>query len=316
MGHFHSRKTNKRADNHFDADDRHRIFALGVLLNVAFVLAEVVFGILAGSMALLADAGHNLSDVLGLLLAWGADHLSRRRPTYRRTYGWKSSTIMAAMLNAIILLTAVGGIILESVHRLARPGPVAGKTVILVAAAGVLVNTATALLFMPERKRDLNIRGAFIHMAADALVSAGVVVSGFAVLATGWVWIDPVVGLMIAGIILLGTWGLLKESVNLATHSVPVGIDARAVTDYLAGLPGASAVYDVHIWAMSTHETALTAHIVKPDPKNDDSFLREVQSGLLELFGIDHVTIQLERSSASLQCGKTCATPGDRDGRP
>ncbi len=287
--------------------DHTRIFAIGILLNVVFVVAEVVFGILAGSMALLADAGHNLSDVLGLLLAWGADRLSRRRPTHRRTYGWKSSTIMAALLNAVILLTAVGGIILESIQRLSRPGAVAGKTVIIVAAGGVLINTLTALLFMSERKRDLNIRGAFLHMAADALVSIGVVASGIVIMTTGRTWIDPAVSLVIAVVILAGTWGLLKESVNLAMHSVPAGIDARAVTDYLASLPGTEAVHDVHIWAMSTRETALTAHIVKPDAEDDDRFLHDAANGLFEQFNIDHVTIQLERRNFSLQCGETCA---------
>ncbi|UCF90999.1 MAG: cation transporter [Desulfobacterales bacterium] len=284
----------------------HRIFALGVLLNLGFVVAEAVFGILADSLALLADAGHNLSDVIGLLLAWGASYLSKLQPTSRRTYGWRSTTILAALINAIILLVAVGGIAWESVRRFGNPAPVAGKTIIAVAAVGVIINAATALLFLADRKKDLNIQGAYLHMAADAGVSGGVVLAGLGIIVTGWLWIDPVVSLLIAVIILWGTWGLLRESMNLALQAVPAGIDTQAVADYLSGLAGVTAVHDIHIWAMSTTETALTAHLVKPDPENDDAVIAQARDDLHAKFGIAHVTLQLERSDAFVQCGNAC----------
>jgi cobalt-zinc-cadmium efflux system protein len=294
-----------------------RAFAIGISLNVAFVAAEIAFGLIGDSMALLADAGHNLSDVLGLLLAWAAAYLSRLQPTRKRTYGWRSSTIMAALLNAVILLMAVGGIAWESVRRLTRPEPVAGATVVAVAALGVVVNTATALLFAAGRKKDLNIRGAFLHMAADAGVSGGVVLAGTGILLTDWLWIDPAVSLIIAGVILIGTWGLFRESMNLALQAVPASIDINAISDYLAGLPGVKTVHDLHVWAMSTTETALTAHLVKPDPTGDDSVLARARDELHARFGIAHTTIQLEKSDRFLNCGTSCVleTPWpDRSG--
>jgi len=282
------------------------IFGLAVLLNFGFVVAEVFFGILANSMALLADAGHNLSDILGLLLAWGASFLSKRRPTTRKTYGLRSSTILAALLNAIILFVAVGGIATESARRLFYPEPVASKTVILVALIGMVVNTLSALLFVRGRKKDLNIRGAFLHMAADAGVSAGVVVAGAGISLTGWLVIDPLVSLIIAAVILAGTWNLFKEALNLTFHGVPAGIDLKSVTDYLLRLPGISAVHDLHIWAMSTNETALTAHLIKPNPENDDELLLKLRDDLHERFGVAHVTIQLERGKAVVLCKDGC----------
>lgn len=295
------------AHNHIHAPANYnRAFAAGVCLNVGFVVAEVVCGLSAGSLALIADAGHNLSDVIGLLLAWGASYMSQLQPTPRRTYGWRSATIMAALANSIILLVAVGGIVWESIRRIDNPAPAAGMTIVVVAALGVVINTVTALLFMSGRKTDLNIRGAFLHMAADAGVSAGVVLAGFGILATGWLWIDPVVSLIIAVIILVGTWGLLKESMNLALQAVPAGINTQAVTDYLARLSGVTAVHDLHIWAISTTETALTAHIVKPDPEMDDGVINQARIGLLEEFGIHHVTLQLERSDDFDKCGAAC----------
>lgn len=283
-----------------------RAFAIGVLLNFGFVIAEVIFGITADSLALLADAGHNLSDVAGLLLAWGASVLSHLRPTARRTYGYRSTTIMAALVNAVILLVAVGGIALESVQRFKNPAPAAGETIIIVAAIGVVINTVTALLFFAGRKKDLNIRGAFLHMASDAGVSVGVVLAGIGLMTTGWMWIDPLVSLVIVAIILVSTWGLLKESMNLALQAVPAGIDTEMVSDYLSRLPGVTAVHDLHIWAISTTETALTAHLVKPDPIDDDVLITRVRRDLFENFGIDHMTLQWERSDSFVQCGAAC----------
>jgi cobalt-zinc-cadmium efflux system protein len=289
--------------------DYHRAFALGVALNLGYVAVEATFGILAGSLALLADAGHNLSDVLGLLLAWGANYLMQRRATERRTYGWRKSSILAALMNATILLFAIGGIAWEAIRRFNNPSPVAGKTIIIVAAIGVVINTATALLFLSGRKSDLNIRGAFLHMAADAGVSLGVVIAGIFILATGRLWIDPTISLIITIIILLGTWGLLRDSFNLAMDAVPQGIDPEAVKAYLAGIPGVTGVHDLHIWAMSTTETALTAHLVKPDSEDDDEILEKAGKELHDRFGIEHTTIQWERRSQSNQCGRSCEIP-------
>ena len=291
--------------NHGPAD-YNRAFAIGVVLNFGFVIAEVIFGLTADSLALLADAGHNLSDVAGLLLAWGASILSRLRPTARRTYGYRSTTIIAALVNAVILLVAVGGIALESIQRFKRPAPAAGETIIIVAAIGVVINTVTALLFFAGRKKDLNIRGAFLHMASDAGVSVGVVLAGIGIMTTGWLWIDPLVSLAIVAIILVSTWGLLKESMNLALQAVPAGIDTQMVSDYLSRLPGVTAVHDLHIWAISTTETALTAHLVKPDPIDDDVLITQVRHDLFENFGIDHMTLQWERSDSFVQCGAAC----------
>jgi cobalt-zinc-cadmium efflux system protein len=295
------------AHNHTQGTTNYnRAFALGVILNVGFVIAEVIFGLTADSLALIADAGHNLSDVIGLLLAWGANYMGNLQPTLQRTYGWRSATIMAALANSFILLVAVGGILWESIQRLQNPASTAGMTIVIVAAIGVIINTATALLFMSGRKNDLNIRGAFLHMAADAGVSAGVVLAGFGIMVTGLQRIDPVVSLIIAAIILIGTWGLLKESMNLALQAVPAGINTQAVSDYLTRLSGITAVHDLHIWAISTTETALTAHLVKPDPAKDDEVISIARKGLLEHFGIHHVTLQFERNEDFDQCGAAC----------
>lgn len=305
-GHSHDHGTHDRGGakgghSHIPADFG-RAFAIGVFLNLGFVVVEAVFGIFAHSLALLADAGHNLSDVLGLLLAWGASALSRRLPTPRRTYGLRGSSILAALFNSLLLLVAVGGIAWEAIGRFRDPSPVAGKTVIWVALAGIIVNTATALLFMSGRKGDLNIRGAFLHMAADAGVSLGVVLAGIAILVTGRLWIDPVVSLVIVAVILIGTWGLLKESLNLALDAVPEGIDVPAVRSYLLGLPAVTEVHDLHIWAMSTTEAALTAHLIRTDPRCDDALLDRAACELHEQFGIEHVTLQLETGSTAHPC--------------
>jgi cobalt-zinc-cadmium efflux system protein len=279
-----------------------RAFAIGFSLNLAFVIVEAVFGVLAGSLALLADAGHNLTDVLGLVLAWGANYLMKRPPSERRTYGWRRSSILAALLNAVILFVAVGGIGWEAILRLGAPSPVQGKTILWVAGMGVLINTATALLFVRGRKKDLNIRGAFLHMAADAGVSAGVVLAGIGILVTGWLWLDPVTSLLIVGIILVTTWDLLHESMNLALDAVPQSIDPEAVKDYLATLPGVTEIHDLHIWGLSTSEAALTAHLVKPDPKDDDLVITEARKALHDRFGIRHITLQWEREAGTYQC--------------
>ncbi len=298
------------SDNHAHHDHGHSnsppannfAFAIGVTLNLAFVVAEVVYGLSANSLALLSDAAHNLSDVFGLLIAWGAIHLGKSLPTKRRTYGLRRSSILAALVNAIVLLVVVGGIAWEAVGRFAHPEVVAGSTVIWVAAVGVVINTISALLFMAGRKRDINIKGAFLHMAADAAVSLGVVVVGFAIRATGWHWLDPAVSIVISMVIVAGTWSLLRESVNLAMDAVPAGIDPHAVNVYLAALPGVQSVHDLHIWGMSTTEAALTAHLVMPHPPSDDKFLQDVCHDLDARFEIGHVTVQIEHGSTGVFC--------------
>jgi cobalt-zinc-cadmium efflux system protein len=270
-------------------------FAIGVVLNTGFVIVEAVFGVLSGSMALVADAGHNLSDVLALLLAWGASVAAKRPASARFTWGYKSSTILAALANAMLLLVAIGMILVETLDRLADPQPVEAGTVMLVAGVGIVINAATALLFMRGRAHDINIRGAFLHMTADALVSLGVVVAGGLILLTGALWLDPATSLVIVAVIAWGTWGLLRDSVAMGMLAVPAGIDEAAVRAYLAGLPGVSAVHDLHIWPMSTTETALTAHVVMPDGHPGDAFLREVAKELAHHHRIGHTTVQVER---------------------
>jgi cobalt-zinc-cadmium efflux system protein len=282
--------------------DYNRAFAVGIALNVGYVVVEGGFGWGVSSLALVADAGHNLSDVLGLALAWGAHRLAQAKPGGRRTYGWRSSSILAALFNAIFLLVAVGGILWEAVGRLRTPAPTAGWTIVAVAAAGVLVNTATALLFASGRKGDLNIRGAFLHMAADAAVSAGVILAGIAIQVTGQSWIDPATSIVIALVILYGTWELLGDSIDLSLHAVPKGIDIDKVRAFLAELPGVEAVHDLHVWAMSTTEAALTVHLVKPQLEDEDALLAKASAELHGRFGIEHVTIQIERSPSAAWC--------------
>ncbi|MCA1198006.1 cation diffusion facilitator family transporter [Sphingomonas sp. R647] len=271
-----------------------RAFAIGTVLNLGFVLVEGLAGIATGSMALLADAGHNLSDVLGLLIAWGGASLAKRPASRRFTYGLSSSTILGALANAVLLLFAVGAIALEAVQRLGSPAPVPGATVMIVASIGIVINTATALLFMRGSKDDLNIRGAYLHMAADAAVSAAVVVGGALILFTGKAWIDPALSLLIVVVILWSTWGLLRDSVVMALHAVPPGIDAEKVEQTLATLPGVTRVHDLHIWPMSTTQVALTAHLQMPDGHPGDAFLNDTQHRLAHDFGIQHMTLQIE----------------------
>lgn len=271
-----------------------RAFAVGITLNLGFVVVEAVYGVIAGSMALVADAGHNLSDVLGLVIAWIASVLAARPPSARFTYGFKSSSILAALGNAAFLLVALGAILVETIRRLIEPEPVAGGPVMIVAAVGIVINTATALMFMRGRRHDINIRGAYLHMAADAAVSAGVVVAGLLITLTGAQWIDPVTSLVIVGVIAVGTWGLLKDSLRMGLHAVPPGIDEQKVRRFLTGLNGVEAVHDLHIWPMSTTETALTAHLVMPGGHPGDNFLHQLAHELEHDFGIGHATVQVE----------------------
>lgn len=279
-----------------------RAFAIGTALNLGFVLVEAGAGLITHSLALLADAGHNLSDVLGLLLAWGAAVLAKRAPSARRTYGLRKGTILASLGNAALLLVAVGAIAWEAIRRFSAPEPVQTGEVMIVAAIGIVINTATALMFMKGSKDDLNVRGAFLHMAADAGVSAGVVVAAFAMGVTGWLWLDPVVSLAIVVVIVLGTWGLLRDSLDMALDAAPRGIDTDKVRAWLAARPGVSEVHDLHIWAMSTTETALTAHLVRPLGDDHDQFLYDACSELASKFKIGHVTIQVETSHGAHSC--------------
>jgi len=274
---------------------RHRTaFAIGTGLNLAFALAELGVGFFANSLALISDALHNFSDVIGLLLAWGAAWLATWRPTASHTYGYRRVSILAALGNAALLFAATGAILTEAVRRLLDPEPVATGLMLWVAAIGIAINAATALLFMRGRHHDLNIRGAFLHMVGDAAVSFGVVVAALLIGWTGMLWLDPAVSVAVAVVILVTTWGLTRDALNLAVDAVPAGIDRSAVEKYLAGLPGVTEVHDLHIWAMSTTETALTVHLVRPNAGLDDHLLSDACHTLDHRFGIHHATIQIE----------------------
>lgn len=282
-----------------------RAFAFGIALNAVFVATEAFYGWQVNSLALLADAGHNLSDVAGLVLAWGGALAVKLRPNARHTYGWKRGTILAAFANALLLLVAMGALAWEAIGRIISPEPFSGSegvTIMAVAGVGIVVNTATALLFMRGRHTDLNIRGAFTHMAADALVSAGVVVAGALTLWVGWVWLDPVVSLAITVVILLGTWGLFKQSLQMLFDAVPDSVDPQAVLDCLMALPGVTRVHDLHIWATGTSHIALTAHLVMPHAPADDAFLKEATQQLHDRFEITHVTLQVMREAFTVPC--------------
>lgn len=300
-GHDHAHHHDEHRHGHGHGGHSHapkdfgRAFAIGIALNVGFVVIEAGYGWASNSMALVADAGHNLSDVLGLAAAWIASVLVKRRPSARFTYGLRGSSILAALFNAVFLLIATGAIMLEAVQRFLDPAPVAGVTVMVVAGIGIAVNGFTAWLFASGGRTDINIRGAYLHMLADAAVSAGVVVAGLVILATGFDWIDPVVSLVIAGLIVWATWDLLRDSLGMALLAVPPGIDPAAVRATLEGRPGVSALHDLHIWPMSTTEVALTAHLVMEDGDLPDRFLRETADELRNAFGIAHATLQIER---------------------
>jgi cobalt-zinc-cadmium efflux system protein len=272
-------------------------FAVGIALNLTFVAVEFVYGVLANSMALVADAGHNLSDVLSLAITWIASVLARRPPSARLTYGLGGSSIVAALFNAVLLLVAVGAIAWEAILRLLHPEPVASGTVMIVAAVGIVINGATAWLFASGRKGDLNIRGAFLHMVADAAVSAGVVAAAAVILLTGWLWLDPLTSLVVVGLIVWGTWSLLRDSLAMSVSAVPAAIDPQAVRRYLESRPGVAAVHDLHIWPMSTTDTALTAHLVLPGGHPGDEFLMQATTELRHRFGIGHTTLQIEVSA-------------------
>lgn len=279
-----------------------RAFAIGIALNLMFVAVEWVFGVLSHSLALMADAAHNLGDVLGLLVAWGGMRLAQRRPSARFTYGLRGSSILAALANAIVLLLVTGGLAWEALQRFANPQPVEGSVVMAVAIVGVLVNGFTAWLFMSGSKLDLNLRGAYLHMAADAVVSLGVATAGGVVLLTGWLWLDPLVTLGLALVIIGGTWGLLRDSFRLAMQAVPQTIDAARVRSFLAALSGVSEVHDLHIWAMSTTENALTAHLVMPGGHPGDTFLQSAMHDIGHQFGIQHATLQVELGDTATPC--------------
>lgn len=296
-GHDHSHAGHSHAPASFG-----KAFAVGTTLNAAFVAAQIFYGLAAHSVALLADAVHNLGDVLGLLLAWAAAMLARRQPTLARTYGYGRSTILASLTNAVILLLGCGAIAAEAVGRFGNPQPVAGNVVIWVAAIGIVINGATALMFMKGRKGDLNVRGAFLHMASDAVVSAGVVIAGVLIQFTGWLWLDPATSLAIVAVITIGTWGLMRDSLNLAMDAVPEGIDLEKIEGMLRGLPGVTEVHDLHVWGLSTTDNALTAHLVRAHNDDGSAVIQQACEELRAHHGIGHVTLQLETMAVAVDC--------------
>jgi cobalt-zinc-cadmium efflux system protein len=300
--HNHRRRRN-HGHRHVHAPARHdTAFAIGITLNSALVTAQIAIGLNAGSVALLADAVHNLGDVLGLLLAWAATVLVRRPPTTNRTYGWGRATILASLANAVLLLVSIGAIGLEAAQRLLHPAPIAASMVAAVAAAGLVVNGATAVLFMHGRDRDLNLRSTFTHMAADAALSAGVLIAAFIIMRTGANWLDPVASLGIVAVIAASTWNLLRESADLATDAVPVGLNHADIAGYLGKLPGVAEVHDLHVWALSTTENAVTVHLVQTGPERGATLVRLATTGLQQRFGIGHATIQVESSDCAALC--------------
>jgi cobalt-zinc-cadmium efflux system protein len=293
MGHEHEHSSPKSFG---------RAFVIGIALNLSFVVVEVVYGVLAHSVALIADAAHNLGDVLGLGLSWGATALARVRPSKRRTFGFRRSTIVASVANALILLFVTGGLTWESIRRLLVPQQTEGRTMIAVALVGTVVNGASALLFLRGRDHDLNLRSAFLHLASDAALALGVAVAGAVILFTGWLWLDPAVSIALAGTIFVGTWSLTKQSMNLMLDAVPERIDPEEVKAFLGGLPGVVEVHDLHIWAMSTTETALMAHLVMPGNSCQPTFLAEACTKLHDKFDIDHATLQIDPEEAPVPC--------------
>jgi cobalt-zinc-cadmium efflux system protein len=300
--HGHGAHAHGHHHHHAPAPGHGRAFALAVALNIVIVVAQAAYGVIAHSTALLADAGHNLSDVLGLLLAWGATWLATRRPSARYTYGFGSSSILASLANAALLLVACGAILAEAIGRLFHPAPVAGLDVFVVATLGMVINGFSAWLFMRGQKDDLNIRGAFMHMAADAAVSAAVAVSGLVILATGWSWVDPVMSIVVVLVIVRGTWGLLRESVRLALAAVPEGVDIEHIRVFLAQQQGVTDVHDLHVWALSTTGNALSAHLVMPAGHPGDAALDAIVSALGARFRMAHVTLQVDMGTSAHRC--------------
>lgn len=297
-GHAHA----AHAHAHAPAAGHGRAFALAVGLNVAIVVVQAIYGVIAHSTALLADAGHNLSDVLGLLLAWGAAWLATRRPSARYTFGYGSSSILASLTNAALLLFACGVIVAEAIGRLMNPAPVAALAVFVVATLGVVVNGFSAWLFMRGQKEDLNIRGAFLHMAADAGISAAVAISGLVILYTNWTWLDPVMSLLVVAVVVYGTWGLLRDSVRMALDAVPPGVELQPIRDYLTALPGVTDVHDLHVWALSTTGNALSAHLVMPAGHPGDESIDRIIITLRERFSMQHATLQVDLGTTEHRC--------------
>ncbi|HKX08975.1 MAG TPA: cation diffusion facilitator family transporter [Stellaceae bacterium] len=298
-GHHHAHDAHGHRHGHAQAPRNFgAAFAVGTVLNTGFIVIEVVYGVLAHSTALLADAGHNLSDVLALLIAWGAAHLGTRGPTERFTYGFRSTSILAALINAVVLLFVMGAIAWEAIRRFAEPEPVVGLTVMIVAAIGIAVNGLTAWLFAAGRDSDLNIKAAFVHMVGDAVISAGVVVAGGLILLTHWLWLDPAVSLVLVGVVVWSTWGLLRDSLMMSLDAVPSGIKPAEVRAYLQQLPGVKRIHDLHIWPMSTTEVALTCHLLMPDGHPGDEFSVQTARELHAHFGIGHTTLQIEVDEA------------------
>lgn len=298
-GHDHS---HSHHHHHHDPKSFTMIFALGITLNMAFVIVEMIFGYFSQSLALVADAGHNFSDVIGLVIAWGAFWLSQKKPSTYFTFGYRRSSILSAFLNAIFLLVAVGAILWESAKRFMAPPEVQTQTMIVVAAIGIVINTATALLFLRDQKHDINMRGAFLHMVADAMISLGVVLAGVGIYFTGWFWLDPAISVAICLVIVWGTWGLLKESSMLAMDAVPMHVNPQNVREYFQKLDGVKEVHDLHIWALSTTEVALTVHLVIPEHKNGDEFISRICADLKTKFKIHHPTIQVEVGDKKFVC--------------
>lgn len=308
MGHNHSHNQSHSPHHGHDHGpvDYSKAFIIGIVLNSTYIIIETVIGLSVNSLALLADAGHNLSDVLGLLIAWGASYLVQRKPTKTHTYGFKKSSILAAFVNSLILLVAIGGITWEAIGRFSDPQPIEGGMVMIVAGIGVIINTFTALLFVKGKENDINIKGAFLHMAADAAISVGVVIVGLLITTTGMLWLDPFVSIVIAIIIFFGTWSLLKESTNMALDAIPRSVNREEVEKFLNDIDGVQEVHDLHIWAMSTTETALTAHLVMPKGKIDDNFTSNIADELKHHHNISHTTLQLEAGSGDGVCKANC----------
>lgn len=300
--HAHSKQAPCSGHHHHPPSTQGRTFFVAILLNATFVMVEFAYGFIANSTALVADAGHNLSDVLGLLLVWGAAILTRKAPSARYTYGLRSTSILVALANAVFLLVVCGGIAWEAVQRFLQPPAVMGLVVTQVAGVGIVINGLSAWLFMQGSKNDLNIRGAYLHMATDALVSLGVVASGVAMMFTGWYWLDPLISLLIVAVIVFGTWGLLNQSLKLALNAVPAHIDIPAIEAYLKQCEGVTGIHDLHIWGMSTTESALTAHLVIPAGYPGDLFIDDIIHTLKERFSIQHSTLQIEQGNIEHTC--------------
>jgi len=301
MAHHHNHNHSKE-HHHARPDNQGHVIVVTIVLNMAFVIIEFAYGFIANSTALMADAGHNISDVLGLILAWGAVILTRKPPSKRYTYGLRSTSIMAALVNAMLLLVACGAIALEAIQRFSQPPTVASLTVSSVAGIGIVINGLSAWLLMKGSKEDLNIRGAYLHMAADTAVSLAVVIAGIAMFYTGWFMLDPIISLLIVIVIVIGTWSLLRDSMQLALSAVPAKVDALAIDTYLRELAGVTDIHDLHIWGLSTTESALTVHLVMPNGHPGDIFLDEIVQTLDERFFVHHSTLQIEQGTTNHSC--------------